>query len=313
MTTTLLPFLLLLLAIIILYFGAEFTLDAAEKIGRILGLSPFVIGMLLVGFGTSLPEMFVGHIAALEGQVGIALGSLVGSNIANMCLILGLCSLITNLSLGGKQILKHLVIHLLLCLVLAYVLASKRLNLITAIPLLSIVFIYLVTIIGDVKRGDDSPDKEATSKGKAFAIILKLIIGFSMLYIGGELLVYSGTKVAIELGISEYIVSSILIAFGTSFPELVTALLAVFKKKDTNLIVGNIIGSNIFNCAFILGSLGIYDLGLEGSYFYEMLTLSACGILLCSLSVFHKNLNKVSGGLFLGLYFVMVGYWVNLF
>lgn len=312
MTMTLLPFLLLLLAIIVLYFGAEFTLEAAEKIGKLIGLSPFVIGMLLIGFGTSLPEMFVGHIAALEGQMGIALGSLVGSNIANMCLILGVCSLITNLSLGGKQILKHLVIHLLLCLVLAYVLSSKVLSPITAIPLLSIVFIYLFTIISDVRKGDDSPGSEELEDTKVWLIVLKLLIGFFMLYVGGELLVYSGTKVALYLGISEYIVSSILIAFGTSFPELVTALMAALKRKDTNLIVGNIIGSNIFNCAFILGSLGFYNLELDGSYFYEMIALSSAGILLCCLSVFNQNINKFFGSLLLGLYFFMVGHWIDI-
>lgn len=306
------PLLLLVLAIIVLYFGAEFSLSAAEKIGRVLGLSPFIIGMVIIGFGTSLPELFVGHIAAANGQVGIALGSLIGSNIANMCLVLGVCTFLTKLPLNGSSMLKHLVIHLILCLALGYVLSLSRLNLITAIPLFSIVFIYLATIVGDIKKGfeTDESELEIFSTPKA---VTTLLIGFILLYGGGELLVYSGTKLAFHFGVSEYIVSSILVAFGTSFPELVTALLAAYKKKHTQLIVGNIIGSNIFNCAFILGSLGVYNIALEGSFLYEIATLTAGSILLCCLSLTNMAMNKVFGCIFIGLYLFMVGYWVNLY
>lgn len=306
------PLLLLILAIILLYFGAEFTLSAAEKIGRVLGLSPFIIGMVIIGFGTSLPELFVGHIAASQDQIGIALGSLVGSNIANMCLVLGLCALITKLPLSGQSMFKHLIIHLLLCLVLGFVLSSKRLNLITAIPLFSIVFIYLTTIVGDIKKGFESEEDELEKFSIPLAVVT-LSIGFAMLYGGGELLVYSGTKLAFHLGVSEYIVSSILVAFGTSFPELVTAMLAAYKKKHTQLIVGNIIGSNIFNCAFILGSLGIYNIRLEGTFLYEMATLIVGSILLCCLSLTNTAMNKIFGVIYLSLYLFMVGYWLDLY
>lgn len=307
----LIPILLLILAILFLYFGAEFSLSASEKIGRVLGLSPFVIGMLIIGFGTSLPEMFVGHIAASEGQYGIALGSLIGSNIANMCLVLGLCALFTKLPLGGPSMLKHLAIHLLLSLVLGYVLSRSVLNLITAIPLLTIVIIYLFTIVGDIKKGHESED-EVEGEMSTLKAVVFLLFGFGILYAGGELLVYSGTKLAFQMGVSDYIVSSILVAFGTSFPELVTALLAAYKKKDTELIVGNIIGSNIFNCAFILGSLGIYDIALDGSYIFEVGTLIIGSLALCSLSVVKMPMNKFFGIIFLGLYFFMVGYWTDL-
>lgn len=308
----LIPLLLLILAIIILYFGAEFTLSAAEKIGRVLGLSPFIIGMVIIGFGTSLPELFVGHIAGSNGQVGIALGSLVGSNIANMCLVLGLCAIIAKLRLNTTSMFKHLVIHLLLCLVLGYVLSLSRLTLITAIPLLSIVFIYLTTIMSDIKKGFEVDESEVDSLSTTKAAVM-LVSGFVMLYIGGELLVHSGTKLALHLGVSEYIVSSILIAFGTSFPELVTALLAAVKKKKTELIVGNILGSNIFNCAFILGSLGIYNLKLEGSFLYEVASLTVASILLCCLSITNTSMNKIFGFIFIGIYLFMVGIWIDLF
>ena len=303
--------LLLILAIIFLYFGAELSLGASEKIGKALKLSPFVIGMVIIGFGTSLPELFVGHIAASKGELGIALGSLVGSNIANMTLVLGLCALFTKLPLNGNSMFKHLVIHLILSLTLGYVLSGTRINIITTIPLLAIVFIYMSTIISDIKKG--GYDEEKDEDFSPLKSVVFLIAGFGMLYGGGELLVYSGTKIAFEMGVSDYIVSSILIAFGTSFPELVTALLAAAKKKHTELIVGNIVGSNVFNCAFILGSLGIYDLALDGSFIYEVSVLVAGSILLCCLSVVKMAMNRIFGIIFLGLYVFIVGYWVSLY
>jgi cation:H+ antiporter len=138
-----------------------------------------------------------------------------------------------------------------------------------------------------------------------------LIIGFIFLFLGGELLVKSGTQLTAAFGVSEYIVSVILLAFGTSFPELVTALLAAFKKKDTNLIIGNIVGSNLFNCALILGSLGIYELPLSGSYKFELIGLIGGAVILLALNIFKVNFSRIVGGFFLTAYSVIVLHWIK--
>lgn len=310
------PFLILVFSIILLYFGAEFTLNAAEKIGNKLGLSPFIIGMVLIGFGTSLPEMFVGHIAGLQGRGGVAVGSLVGSNIANMFLVLGLAGLITKLSLDVAGITKHLIIHVVLGLVLVFVLMQPKLDLIAGAPLLILCAVYLFILYRDMlSEKKSSVVEDLEGEGSNFntpKVTGQLLIGFVLLFAGGELLVKSGTQLTSAFGVSEYVVSVILLAFGTSFPELVTAVMAAYRKKDTNLIIGNIVGSNLFNCALILGSLGIYKLPLSGSYQFELIGLIGGAFALLVLNLLKANFAKVMGVLFLASYATIVLHWIDI-
>ncbi len=316
----LIPVLYILAAIIVLYFGADLTLEAAEKVGKKLGLSPLVIGMLLVGFGTSLPEFFVGHIAGVRGESGIAIGSLIGSNIANMFLILGVCGMFARLSIQGKSLREHLFIHLALGLILVFVLSQPVLSFLTTSPLLLLLAVYLFFIMKDMKREKlkkesavlvEDPD-EPKKKDNTGLLVLKMNLGFGMLYVGGELLVRGGTDLGIQLGIDTYIISAIFIAFGTSFPELVTALMAALKKKDTDIIIGNIVGSNMFNCAFILGSLGVYNFNIEQSFSFELLGLIGGAVVFILLSFIKRDLYRFTAGIFLICYGAVVAHWLKL-
>jgi cation:H+ antiporter len=304
----------ILLAIVLLYYGAEFTLDASEVVGQIMGLSPLVIGMLLIGFGTSLPEFFVGHIAGVKGAYGVALGSLVGSNIANLFLILGVSGLIAKLSAAGKSLREHLFVHLLLCVALFYVLSQKTLTLVTASPLLIVLGVYLFFIYKDMGRTSSNGESKLSIKKSALSkLLFKLLIGFVFLYLGGEALVKGGTDLGAAAGLDTYIISSIFIAFGTSFPELVTAVMAAVKKKDTDIIIGNIIGSNLFNCAFILGSLGIYEFNISSAFTVELYALLGGAIFLLVLSFVEKSFHRLSSFLFLATYIFVVGHWLKYF
>jgi cation:H+ antiporter len=312
----LVPSLLIVAAIALLYFGAEFSLDASEKVGKRLGLSPLVIGMVLIGFGTSLPEFFVGHIAGMRGKPDIAVGTLVGSNIANMFLIIGICGLLSRLDIDGKSLREHLWVHLLLGVVLAFILSGDRINFVTGGALLIVVLVYMFFIYKDMQREyeksrsqDLVPDREGM--GNPAVMMIKMISGFGMLYLGGELLVKGGTDLAKTAGIADYIISAIFIAFGTSFPELVTAVLASFRKKDTDMIIGNIVGSNLFNCAFILGSMGIYDFALSKNFLFEIVALVGGGVFFLGLAYTVKGFARFSGLIFLSSYGVMVAHWLN--
>lgn len=309
-------------AIVILYFGAEITLESAEKVGKRLGLSPLTIGMLLVGFGTSLPEFFVGHIAGIRGQPGIAMGSLIGSNIANMFLILGICGMFARLNVQGKSLREHLFVHLSLAFVLVFVLNQSKLNLITASPLLGLLLVYLYFIYKDMKRMKENRDSASlvadpgapkVKKSDTAILVLKMNFGFGLLYVGGELLVKGGTDFGLAIGISEYIISAIFIAFGTSFPELVTAAMAAYRKKDTDIIIGNIVGSNLFNCAFILGSLGIYEFNIDQSFKMELVALFIGSIVLVVLNFIKRDLYRFVGVLFFCLYLASVGHWLEVY
>ena len=305
---------LLVLAIVMLYYGAEFALESAEKIGLALGLSPLVIG-LIVGFGTSLPEFFVSQLASYRGEPGIALGNIVGSNIANLFLILGISGLLGRLFISGKEILKQLKLHLVLTIILAVVLLQKEIYWWGSALLLGFMAFYLWdTFYSMKKERAHLANKEAPSHSDdqiGAKEIIHLFAGFALLYGGGELLVSSGTVLAVNFGISNYVISAIFVAFGTSFPELVTAIMTVKKGKNSDIITGNIIGSNIFNVAFVLGSLAYYKIEISENFIPELSSLLLAAIFLLIIAYAKRAFYRFAGILFLSCYIGMVLYWIR--
>ncbi len=299
----------IILSFVLLYVGAELTLWASEKIGKALRLSPLLIGLLFVGFGTSLPEMFVSHIAMFNNGPEMAIGNLIGSNIGNLFLILGITGLLVPLCLKNKEIFKQLVWHVGLIAIVALVLVYKKINYISGGMLLIFFIIYIAK---SIKHGRE--EKTADHIKTSFLSYLKysfiILIGFGLLFYSGDLLVNSGKHLCILLGLSEYSISVIFFALGTSFPELITSLVACYKKKDTELIIGNIIGSNLFNLAAILGSLGFYKLKLD-SYWVELCILGLMALYLLFLSFKKKRFSVVSGIISLCIYGGMVFFWAT--
>jgi cation:H+ antiporter len=304
---------LLIIAVAVLYYGAEFTLESGEKIGRYFGLSPLVIGLLIVGFGTSLPEFFVSQLACIRGESPIALGNIVGSNIANLFLIMGISGLFVTLHILRKEIFDQLIYHIVLTGLLAFALMQKSFTLLSAFSLLIFFSFYLYKTFAEMKKQRHlkahDPDDEV--KELRFLDGVLLVVGFGLLYGGGELLVYSGTELGKSLGISTYVISAVLLAFGTSFPELMTAMLACYKKKNTDLITGNILGSNIFNVAFVMTSIFPYKISYGRDYKVELIILGSAAIFLFTLSALKKNFTRISGILFCSSYIGIVYYWAN--
>ena len=305
---------LLILAIVLLYYGAEFALESAEKIGLALGLSPLVIGLLIVGFGTSLPEFFVSQLATLRGDSSIALGNIVGSNIANLFLILGISGTMTSLFILRSEIKIQFIFHIVLTGILVFFLKQDKIE-----PWAATVFgVFFLVYLGDTlrvmikKRGHighlDQPHEADKVHAKDYLI---LILGFVLLYFGGELLVSSGSKVAVALGVSSYVVSAVFVAFGTSFPELVTAVMACRKGKNTDIITGNIIGSNVFNVAFVFGSLSFYDIQITSEFKTEIPVLIFAAFYLLFLALIKKNFTRFSGILFLSIYGFVIYNWIS--
>ncbi len=306
---------ILILSIAALYFGAEFALDGAEKIGRFFGLSPLVIGLVLIGFGTSLPEFFVSQIACQNGEPGIALGNIIGSNIANLFLIMGLSGVIAPLYILQNEIKRQLLIHLALTILLAAIVLKLGITTLTTTMLLSFFIFFLWDTLNQMKkerrlRVVDEEDEEEVEKLELL-LFGKLIAGFVLLYIGGDYLVSSGSSLGKLAGVPSYVISAVFVAFGTSFPELVTALIACWKKKNTDLITGNIIGSNIFNVAFVMGSIGFYDISIDQSFNVEMIALGFASLFLLGSVVVKKNFGKFGGFTFLSGYGLVVYYWVS--
>lgn len=304
--------LLLALSIAILYVGAEAALNSAEKIGKYFGLSPLVIGLLIVGFGTSLPEFFVSHIACLNDHAPIALGNIVGSNVANLFLILGLAGILAPLKINSISLKRQFTIHLLLTILMTAVLLQKKLYIISAVVLLLFFAAYLYYTFVRMQKHQEGIDLEDGDVEKVSGVTyIKLVAGFVFLYLGGELLVGSGSKLGAMLEIPEYVISAIFVAFGTSFPELVTSLVACFKRKHTDLIVGNVIGSNIFNVALVLGSLGGYNVMIDQSFMVEQIALLLSAVFLLLWAYAGKLFFRFAGILFMASYFAMVFHWIS--
>lgn len=256
--------LLLLAGLALIVYGADFLVDGASSVARKVGISEFVIGLTIVGMGTSAPEMVVSFIGAIQGKADVAVGNIVGSNIFNTLLILGLSAMILPMSISKSNIRRDIpinigVVLLLILLGMKATIGYGAENGLTRLDggiLLAAFIIYIWSCFKFDKKEDSegSSDKEiATAKA-----ILLIIGGLAGLIIGGRLFVDSATTLATMLGVSEKFVAITILAGGTSLPELATCVVAAAKKKG-QLALGNIIGSNIFNILLILGGSALIN------------------------------------------------------
>lgn len=238
---------------ILLVKGADLFVDGAAAAARLMKISSLVIGLTVVAFGTSAPELAVSLSAAMAGSNGIALGNVVGSNIINFFLILGIGAAITPIAAPKTVLNRDYVISLFaaaLILVLAFI--GTGLQRLDGLFLTLCVIAYVVTLIVTSKR-NNTPAAEEFSTMKPLKCVLFIIIGLAAVIAGGQLTVKGAQTIAQFLGMSENLIALTVVALGTSLPELVTSVIAA-KKGETDLALGNILGSNIFNLLFILGT-----------------------------------------------------------
>jgi cation:H+ antiporter len=251
-----LNFIWLLLGGAMLYFGAEWFVRGAAGLAFSLGVRPLLIGLTVVSYATSAPELAVSMFAAFEGKSEIALGNVVGSNIANIGLILGLTALIAPPRTDGSLISKEIVVLLVATLALPLTLLDGQINRIEALAFLlgATAFTYL-TVLWSRQRPLD-PDEVAenpTTQPRRLAVLL--CVGLTVLLGGGKLFVDGAVELAHAFGMSERVVGLTVVALGTSVPELAASLVAALRGHS-ELAIGNVIGSNVFNLLLILGATG---------------------------------------------------------
>ena len=255
--------LILLAGLVLLIIGAEWLVDGSSSIARRAGLSEFLIGMTIVGIGTSLPELVVSLTGAFMGSADIAIGNVVGSNIFNVFLILGVTALIRPVAISDGNKRRDIPINIAACLLLIcfgmqHTLfglgGSDTINAWEGGVFLLLFIAYLVFSIkgGKADEGGEQPEKSI----RLGISILMVVVGMSALIFGGDILVDSACRIARNSGLSEKFIAITILAGGTSFPELVTCVVAAAKKTGA-LALGNIIGSNISNILLILGSSAI--------------------------------------------------------
>lgn len=254
-----LPFIFLILSIIILYVGGEIIIKFSILIAESLRIPTLIIGLTIVSFATSLPEIFVSVSALLEGSSNIALGNVFGSNIANLALIMGILALLSNLNITKQTFTIDYPFILIISLFLGFIMLSfYSINLYFGILFLIILFFYLLYIIkkrNDNNHLDINQSKDIDNNKSQFKLIKNIILllaGVFVLKFGADLLVENTISFAKYFEISDRVIAVTIVAFGTSVPELVTSIVASLKKQQ-GLAIGNLIGSNIFNILAVIG------------------------------------------------------------
>ena len=302
--------LLLLLGLALIVFGADWLVDGSSAIARKAGISEFVIGLTIVGFGTSCPELVVSLTGALQGNADISVGNVVGSNVFNTLLILGLTAVIAPVAVTRSNRRRDIPIALLVTfLFAAFALTGTQITLIEGIVFLLVFAAYMFYCF----KSDQGAGEEAEEKVRSlFMAILLVLAGLAGLIFGGQLFVNNATAIARALGVSDKFIAITLLAGGTSFPELATCIVAAAKKKD-QLALGNVLGSNVFNILLILGtSAAVTPLSTLALTWVDLgvVLLSAALLWLWTYTGHRNRIDRWEAALMLALFF---GYYAWLF
>ena len=243
---------------VILVWSADKFVEGAASTAKHLGMPSLLIGILIVGFGTSAPEMVVSAIAAMEGNPALALGNALGSNIVNIALILGVTAIVAPITVNSKIVKKEIPLLLLIVLASGYLLLDNSLTLVEGIVLISGFFTLIAWSIVSAFRGrGDTLEAEMDSELIEHEMTLKvgiiwLVIGLLLLIASSRLLVWGAVGVAHEFGVSDLIIGLTIVALGTSLPELAASVIAA-RKGEHDIAIGNVVGSNMFNILAVIG------------------------------------------------------------
>ncbi len=251
---------LIVIGFVFVIKGADLLVTAASSLARRLGVSDLVIGLTAVAFGTSLPELFVSLTAGIEGAGDIAMSNILGSNIANILLILGVSGIIFPLAVTRSTVWKEIPLSLLAAILLGLLVNDRLIdgrpdNVLTRIDGLVLLCFFAVFIYYSVGIAIQEPDFAAEAPARQWTtkrVLYMMALGLAALILGGKLVVDGAVGLAATLGISQRVIGLTVVAVGTSLPELATSAVAAFRKKP-ELAIGNVVGSNIFNIFFVLG------------------------------------------------------------
>ena len=292
----------LLVGLGLIVLGADWLVEGASSIARKAGVSEFVIGLTIVGFGTSCPELVVSLTGALEGNADVAVGNVLGSNIFNVLFILGLTALLRPVSMTPDNRKRDIPVTLLVTLLF---LGFGMIHGLSRLEGALFIIVFALYIFASFRGGKPSEEESAPSKPrKLWLAILLVLAGLAGLIFGGNLFVDSATALARILGVSDKFIAVTILAGGTSLPELATSLVAALKGRD-QLALGNILGSNVFNILLILGSSALITPLSFASVTYAdalVLLLSVALLLLWAYTGRRERIDRWEGTLMLLLF-----------
>jgi cation:H+ antiporter len=317
----LMPVLAIVFGLVLLVWSADRFVGGASSTARHFGMPPLLIGMVVVGFGTSAPEMVVSALAASQGNPGIALGNAYGSNITNIALILGITALISPIAVHSQVLRKELPILMGVTALAGWQIWDGTLTRFDAVVLM-VVFAVLMgwTIRQSMRQSGDALETEIAASLPADPMPLKralmwLGLGLVLLIISSRILVWGAVSIAQSLGVSDLIIGLTIVAVGTSLPELASSIIAA-RKGEHDIAIGNIIGSNLFNTLAVVGIAGlIAPLSVGPEVFTrDMMVMAGLTLLLFVFGFGFRGpgrINRVEGGALVAAYVAYTGYLIS--
>lgn len=305
-------YLLLAVGLLFLIYGGDLLVRGAVQLARRIGVSPLLIGLTLVGFGTSTPELVTSLIAVFKQSEGIAVGNVVGSNIANILLVLGAAAVISPVQVDIKSFKRDSVFLIISTLGILIALAFGQISFILGSILTGLLIVYVVySYISDKKNQKAIKNQEAELaeltnsneiKGSFWIPLAKTFIGIALTLGGAKLLVDNAIILARTWGISEAVIGLTLVAVGTSLPELATSVMSAIRHQD-DVAFGNVVGSNIYNALFILGITAIFmPILIPQTMSKDIWIMTAVTVALIGIAFWKKRFSRSIGVLFLLVY-----------
>lgn len=301
---------LLILSLMALYIGAGWLVQGSSALALKAKISPLVIGLTIVAFGTSAPELAVSLGATLRGQGDIAIGNIVGSNIFNIGVILGVSATICPLQVKKQLLRIDIPIMLAATILFTILFWNGTLDRMEGLFFLTGIIIYTLLSLLYSRKQEEEPNLELEEQPKHWAVdTLTIIGGLVVLVFASRLLVDNAVSIAKELGVSESVIGLTIVAAGTSMPELATSVVATYKHK-TDIAIGNIVGSNLFNILAIAGSCSlIHPIEAKNINYIDLLVMLAISILLLPLMKSGQKISRTEG-VALILFYVIYLFWL---
>jgi cation:H+ antiporter len=308
MSDILLPIIALLSGFALLIWSADKFTENGAKIANIFNVSPLIIGLLIFGFGTSAPEMLVSGLAAMNGNTGLSIGNAIGSNIFNIALVLGISAIIAPIKVDKGILKKEWVFLMIATLFAGFVLWDGYLGKLDALILLTLLVLFLAYTLQESKksRREFSELKQTVDKNQILKTWAMLLVGLVVLVSSAKLVVWGGVEMAQFFGISDLIIGLSVVALGTSLPELAVSIASVLKKQYA-MVVGNVIGSNLFNTIAVLAIPGlIHPANIPPEVLnrdYPIMLLLTILLFIVSYKFKNKNvINRFEGGLLVAVF-----------
>ena len=298
-------YLLLSLGLLLLFVGGDWLVSGSVAVAKRMKVSPLLIGLTLVGFGTSTPELTTSLIATYKGSNGIAIGNVVGSNIANILLILGVTALILPVQVKGKSIRRDSAFLIFSCLLLLSSLAFGSIGRIMGlIMVVSLAFYVVYCYRTEREEATDENEKMPP----LWRSIVLTFVGIGLTMLGAKFLVDNSVILARTWGISESVIGLTIVAVGTSLPELAASVMSSIRKHS-DVALGNVVGSNIYNSLFILGVTSLcMPIQIPAGMWIDMLIMTGVTALMIGIALGWKVFTRTTGLLFLILYAIYIAY-----